>query len=140
MELAQYLILQLLNTIPTDFSKAVKVYTMATVSNWAAYKDNHVYNGKLTIKNATGHVLTTLNVTFKKELPTAPTGFSVKSEQLTNGVYYSYLNPDNWGATLANAGTMPLGQVFNFGAGTIGNFETTFAASQGADDDRLRLL
>lgn len=112
-----------------DFSTATKVYTMATVSDWLAYKDNKVYNGKLTIKDALGHVLATLNVSFKKVLPTAPEGFSVKSEQLTNGVYYSYLNPDNWSAPNASAGTMPLGQVFNFGLGTLSKYETTFAAS-----------
>ena len=119
-----------LGTIPADFTKAKKVYTMPTVNDWLAYKDNKVYNGKLTIKNATGHVLATLDVTFKKVLPTAPEGFSVKTSQFeTDGVYYSYLVPDNWTAPSATAGTMSLDQVFNFGTGTLANYETTFAAS-----------
>jgi len=113
-----------------DFSKVTKVYTQALVDDWLAYKDNKVYNGKLTIKNGTGHTLATLDVTFKKVLPTAPEGFSVKTSQFaTDGVYYSYLVPDNWAAPSATAGTMLLNQVFNFGTGTLGSFETTFAAS-----------
>ncbi len=113
-----------------DFSKVTKVYTRATVPNWLAYKDNKVYNGKLTIKNATGHVLATLDVTFKKVLPTAPEGFSVKTNQFSSdGVYYSYLEPDVWTAPNATAGTMDLDQVFNWGTGTLANYETTFAAS-----------
>lgn len=113
-----------------DFSKVTKVYTRATIPNWLAYKDDKVYNGKLTIKNATGHVLATLDVTFKKVLPTAPEGFSVKTSQFSSdGVYYSYLEPDVWTAPNATAGTMDLDQVFNWGTGTLANFETTFAAS-----------
>ena len=115
-----------------DFSKVTKVYTQATVPNWLAYKDNKVYNGKLTIKNATGHTLATLDVTFKKVLPTAPEGFSVKTNQIaSDGVYYSYLEPNVWTAPTATAGTMPLDQVFNFGSGTLASYETTFAASAG---------
>jgi len=113
-----------------DFSKVTKVYTQALVDDWLAYKDNKVYNGKLTIKNGTGHTLATLDVTFKKVLPTAPEGFSVKTSQFaTDGVYYSYLVPDFWPATTATAGTMPLNQVFNWGTGTPGNYETAFATT-----------
>jgi hypothetical protein len=112
-----------------DFSKVTKVYTQATVANWLAYKDNKVYNGKLTIKNATGHVLATLDVTFKKVLPTALEGFSVKTNQVVNGVYNAYLEPDDWTAPKATTGTMPLDQVFNWGTGTLGNYETAFATT-----------
>jgi len=112
-----------------DFSKGVKVYTMPAVSDWLAYKDGKVYNGKLTIKNATGHVLATLDVTFKKELPIVPAGFSVKTNQVVNGVYNAYLVPNTWTAPNATAGTMSLDQVFNWGTGTLANFETTFASS-----------
>lgn len=118
--------------VTADFSKVTKVYTQALVADWLAYKDNKVYNGNLTIKDATGHVLATLDVTFKKVLPTAPEGFSVKTNQIADdGIYYSYLEPDVWTAPLANNGTMSLGEVFNFGTGTLTNYETTFAASAG---------
>ena len=118
-------------SVGTDFSKVTKAYTKARVNNWLAYKDNKVYNGKLTIKNATGHVLATLNVTFKKVLPTAPEGFSVKTNQIgSDGIYRCYLEPNDWTAPNATEGTMSLDQVFNFGTGTLGRYETIFAASK----------
>lgn len=120
-----------LGTIPADFSKVTKVYTIATQSDWLNYKDNKEYKGKLTIKNTTNHVLATLEVTFKKVLPGVPAGFSVKSEQISSdGVYYSYLIPDTWVANNANKGEMGLDQVFNFGTGTLERYETTFEASE----------
>lgn len=116
--------------VTADFSKVTKIYTKAKVNDWLAYKDNKEYKGTLTIKNATGHVLTTFEVTFKKVLPAAPSGFSVKTNQIaSDGVYYSYLVPDDWTAPNATQGTMSLDQVFNFGTGTLANYETTFAAS-----------
>ena len=117
--------------VPSDFSKVKKIVAVPTQANWLSYKDNKVYKGTLTIKNATGHVLTTMEITMKKELPTAPAGFSVKTNQIgEDGIYRSYLQPDTWTAPNATLGTMPLAQVFNWGTGTIGQFETTFAASQ----------
>lgn len=118
-------------SVGTDFSKVTKAYTIAKVNNWLAYKDNKVYNGKLTIKNATGHVLATLNVTFKKVLPTAPEGFTVKTNQIgSDGIYRCYLEPNVWAAPNATEGTMSLDQVFNFGTGTLTRYETIFAASK----------
>ena len=118
-------------TIPTDFSLVKTVYAKATQTSWLNYKDDKVYNGKLSIKNSTGHVLATLNVTFKKVLPTsAPSGFSVKSGQLTNGIYNCYLIPNDWTAPNATEGKMPLAQVFNYGEGTPANYKITFAASK----------
>ncbi len=117
--------------VTANFANVKKVYTVATVNNWLQYTDNKIYNGTLTINNASGNVLRTFNVSFKKVLPTgAPAGFSVKTNQIANdGVYYSYLVPDNWTAPTATQGTMPLDQVFNFGSGLLINYQTTFAAS-----------
>ncbi|MBF6628531.1 MAG: cell surface protein, partial [Proteiniphilum sp.] len=117
--------------VTANFANVTKVYTVATVNDWLQYTDNKVYNGTLTINNSLGNVLRTLNVSFKKVLPTgAPAGFSVKTNQIaTDGVYYSYLVPDNWTAPLATQGTMPLDQVFNFGSGLLANYQTIFAAS-----------
>ena len=116
-----------------DFSAVKKIVAVPTEVSWLAYKDGKVYNGKLTIKNATGHVLTTMNVTFKKELPTtAPAGFSVKSGQLENNVWNAYLEPSTWAAASPYniTGTMSLSDLYNLPTGTAGNFITTFAASQ----------
>ncbi|MDD2329118.1 MAG: cell surface protein, partial [bacterium] len=117
--------------VTANFANVKKVYTVATVNDWLEYTDNKVYSGTLTINNANGNVLRTLNVSFKKVLPTgAPEGFSVKTNQIaTDGVYYSYLVPNDWTAPLAIQGTMPLNQVFNFGTGLLANYQTTFAAS-----------
>lgn len=115
--------------VTADFSKVTKIYTKALVNDWLAYKDNKEYKGTLTIKNATGHVLTTFEVTFKKVLPAAPSGFSVKTNQVVNGVYNAYLEPNVWTAPTATTGTMLLNQVFNWGTGTLANYETAFATT-----------
>ncbi len=119
-------------SVTANFANVKKIYTVATVNNWLQYTDNKVYNGTLTINNSLGNVLRSLNVTFKKVLPTgAPAGFSVKTNQIADdGVYYSYLVPDNWTAPNATQGTMGLDQVFNFGTGLLTNYQTIFAASQ----------
>lgn len=121
-----------------DFEDVVAIHTVPTASSWLAYEDDKVYNGTLVIKNETGHVIATLKVTFKKELPTtAPSGFSIKTNQLgSDGIYRSYLVPTlgddtpSWTAPNATHGSMPLDQVFNFiGDALTGvdNFEVIFA-------------
>jgi hypothetical protein len=132
----------LFNTTSTDatgirFEDVAKIYTVPTATSWLAYEDDKVYNGTLTVKNTTGHVIATLKVTFKKTLPTgAPEGFSIKTNQLgTDGIYRSYLIPMqgttvNWTAPLATNGSMPLSQVFNFtgdALAAVANFEVIFA-------------
>src|SRR5690554_4580149 len=78
-----------------DFEDVTTIHTVPTALSWLAYEDDKVYNGTLVIKNETGHVIATLKVTFKKELPTtAPSGFSIKTNQLgSDGIYRSYLVP-----------------------------------------------
>ena len=126
-------------SINADFSKVTKVYTEATLNDWKAYKDNKEYKGALTIKNATNHVLSTVNVTFKKVLPTAgPTDFSVKTNQIVDGVYTAYLVPDTWAASSATAGTMPLSDLFNFGA-SAADIVTTFANSAPAPNSSVSI-
>lgn len=136
--------------ITADFSKVTKVHTVATVNDWLAYKDNKVYKGKLVIKNASDHVLATLEVTFKKELPTAaPKGFSAKTSQIVNGVYNAYLVPTidgsnaAWTAPNASHGMMKLTNVFNFeddAAGKKANFNFSFAASKEDSSTPVKLI
>jgi hypothetical protein len=59
----------LFNTTSTDatgirFEDVAKIYTVPTATSWLAYEDDKVYNGTLTVKNTTGHVIATLKVTF----------------------------------------------------------------------------
>jgi len=133
----------------TSFEDVAKIYTVPTATSWLAYNDNKVYNGTLTIKNATGHELATLKVTFKKVLPTsAPTGFSVKTNQIgTDGIYRSYLIPMqngviNWTAPNATHGSMPLDQVFNFtgdALASVANFDVIFADAYRSGNDIVDL-
>ena len=132
-----------------SFEDVAKIYTVPTATSWLAYEDNKVYNGTLSIKNATGHELATLKVTFKKVLPTdAPSGFSVKTNQLgTDGIYRSYLIPMqsgtvNWTAPNATHGSMPLDQVFNFtgdALASVDNFDVIFADADRSGSDIVDL-
>ena len=121
-----------LTAFPADFSKVAKVYTVPALTNdWKAYEDNKTYNGTLTIKNATGHVLATMNVSMTKVLPTvAPAGFSIKTAQVVDGIYNCYMIPDAWTAETATKGTMKMSEVFNYGKGAPANYNISFAASQ----------
>ncbi len=125
------------NTFPADFSKVAKVYTVPTVDDWTKYEDNKTYNGTLTIKNASGHVLATMKVSMTKVLPTTiPAGFSVKTAQVADGIYNCYMIPMNdangiaWTAETATKGSMKMSEVFNYGTGAAANYNITFATSK----------
>ena len=125
------------NTFPADFSKVAKVYTVPTVNDWTKYEDNKTYNGTLTIKNASGHVLATMKVSMTKVLPTTiPAGFSVKTAQVTDGIYNCYMIPMDdangiaWIAETATKGSMKMSEVFNYGTGAAANYNITFATSK----------
>ena len=126
-----------LNAFPTDFSKVAKVYTTPTVNDWTKYEDNKSYMGSLTIKNASGHILATMKVSMTKVLPVGiPSGFSVKTAQIANGIYNCYMIPMDaagniaWTAETAEKGSMKMSEVFNFGTGAAANYNITFATSQ----------
>ena len=128
------------NNFPADFSKVAKVYTVPTLNSWTNYVDDKAYNGKLTIYNNTNHVVATMNVSMTKVLPNAiPTGFSVKTAQVAEGIYNCYMIPMadgviSWEANTATEGTMKMSEVFNFGKGTPANYWITFAESTVKDD------
>ncbi|WP_298075010.1 cell surface protein, partial [uncultured Bacteroides sp.] len=114
-----------------DFSKVVKIHTVPTINDWTKYVDNKAYNGTLTIYDVHGSVLATINITMTKQLPTAPEGFSVKTNQLdASGIYNCYLIPDNWAAQQATNGTMDMDYVFNWGAGVPAQYVISFAKAE----------
>ena len=92
-----YCTIQLLQIHSRQISARLpKFYTVPTVDDWTKYEDNKTYNGTLTIKNASGHVLATMKVSMTKVLPnTIPAGFSVKTAQVTDGIYNCYMIPMN---------------------------------------------
>ena len=113
-----------------DFSKVAKVYTMPALPDWTSYEDNKAYNGTLTIKNESGHVLATMNLSMTKVLPTGiPEGFSIKTAQVAEGIYNCYMIPDTWAASQATEGTMEMSEIFNFGKGTPAQYNISFATS-----------
>jgi phage shock protein A len=129
--------------ITADFSKVTKAYTVARDASWLSYKDNKEYKGKLVIKNASDHVLATLEVTFKKELPTAaPKGLTPKAGQIINGVHTSFMVPanSNGDAVITPNGTHGntyLGEIFDFGATDKSKYTFSFANSDKDSDGKL---
>ena len=118
------------NLSDVDFSKVAKVYTMPALPNWTSYEDNKAYNGTLTIKNESGHVLATMNLSMTKVLPSGiPEGFSIKTAQVAEGIYNCYMIPDTWAASQATEGTMEMSEIFNFGKGTPAQYNISFATS-----------
>ena len=127
-----------LNTFSdVDFSKVTKVYTMPALNNWKVYEDNKAYNGTLTIKNESGHVLATMNLSMTKVLPTGiPEGFSIKTAQVAEGIYNCYMIPNTWAASQATEGTMEMSEIFNFGKGTPAQYNISFATSTVDDNNK----
>lgn len=127
-----------LNTFSdVDFSKVTKVYTMPALNNWKVYEDNKAYNGTLTIKNESGHVLATMNLSMTKVLPTGiPEGFSIKTAQVAEGIYNCYMIPNTWAANQATEGTMKMSEIFNFGKGTPAQYNISFATSTVDDNNK----
>ena len=91
-------------------------------------KDGKAYTGKFEVKDADGFLLYTVPVSYTKTIPTTvPEGFTVKTNQVVNGIYNCYLVPTT--ATAATTGSMAMDQIFNFGKGTPAMYEISFAES-----------
>ena len=140
------------NNISVDFTKVTKIYTKPRYDGtagktWADIKDGKAYNGTLTIYNADGFVLTTINISMTKQLPTAPEGFSVKTNQQeeTSGVYNCYLIPSKdgstelWAATQAKYGLMSMNDVFNWGDGEKAQYVISFAKAKNNGKDAIEV-
>ena len=75
------------------------------------YDDNKTYSATISYKNANGNVLKTVTVTLKKQLPTFPTAFQAKVNQLNSeGTLNAFMTPLG---TTAFDGTKDLKQSFN---------------------------
>ena len=95
--------------------KAIKYIKLSIMPNVPASRlvDNETYEGKVTFKVATGGTdagaTTTvgiMNLSVKKVLPTIPTGYSAKANQVVNGKYLCYVLPGTINAALPNDGKM----------------------------------
>ncbi len=124
-----------------DFTKVASVVSVpatgSSLTDWQKYTDGKAYNGILSIFDSNGRSIATLNISMTKNLPTTlPSGFSVKTAQVSSGIYNCYMIPGNdtttpaWGVDAANKGTMKMTEVFNFGKGEKANYNITFDASE----------
>ena len=124
-----------------DWTKVKSVYTLPA-QDWYLYEDGKTYTGVFTLYTESGHVLAKLNVSFTKVLPTAaPEGFSIKTNQVVDGIYNCYLVPmkdgvETWTAKGANQGSMAMDQIFNIPAKLATNFTINFATSDKDKDGK----
>ena len=75
--------------------------------------DEHTYTGDVTFKIYTGAsdggtttTIGTMDLSAKKVMPTVPTGYSAKTNQIVNGKYLCYVLPDATNTALPNNGKM----------------------------------
>ena len=104
----------------STLSQAAKFkLTLNSAAEWIDYTDDKTYTGKLTIKDANNNAVATIDVTFAKQLPTAtqlPDGFQWKANQINEGVYACYLDPETWDSyDPASEGSRKMDQIFTFG-------------------------
>lgn len=107
-----------------------------TADYW--YDDNKTYSVKLAFKNAKGQTLKTLTVNYKKELPSFPSTFQAKVNQLdAAGTLNAFMAPVA-GTTDVTKGSKDLVQSFNGlknGENYDENFVFTFADAMVDPDD-----
>ena len=120
----------------TNINDVVKVASIpANGKAWTDYKDGKANYGTLKAYDTNGFVVATLRVSFTKNIPTsAPEGFSIKTNQVVDGIYNCYLIPMKdgvitWTAEGANQGSMAMDQIFNMPAKYAENFSIKFATS-----------
>lgn len=125
-------------TVPVNApSKDVKYVTidhtaLPVPAYW--YDDNKTYSATISYKNANGNILKTVTVTLKKELPTFPTAFQAKVNQLNaEGTLNAFMTP--LGASAFN-GTKDLKQSFN-GLDNDANYTFIFKDAQKNSADEL---
>ena len=112
----------------TDGLKDIKV-TIEPTADLNQVIDDKSYTGTIKVYDGDGFLLYTVPVSYTKTLPkTTPNGFSVKTNQVVNGIYNCNIVTNT--ATGADKGTMDMDQVFNWGEGAAAMYEITFAASK----------
>ena len=113
-------------------------YAQIVFNNAADYIDDKTYTQTATITNQNGNVLMNLSISATKKLPEGLKKYTLKDNQIVNGVYKCYLLPDgeadpaNWNAaTPATEGTMDMKNVINFDKDYIWNYAVKFAETTG---------
>ena len=131
-------------------------YAQIIFNDAAKYIDDKTYTQTATITNKNGNVLMNLSISATKKLPEGLKKYTLKDNQIVNGVYKCYLlpggeaDPANWNAaTPATEGTMDMKNVINFDKDYIWNYAVKFAETTGdknkepvmayADDFKLKV-
>ena len=96
------------------------------------YKDGGTYSGTFNIRNEKDAVVRTVKVSFTKEMPTFPSEFSMKNNQLTNGAKEVVVNINNWN----NNPVHNLGTAFN-GISTADNAIVDWNYTFTSDNDQI---
>ena len=113
-------------------------YAQIIFNDAAKYIDDKTYTQTATITNKNGNVLMNLSISATKKLPEGLKKYTLKDNQIVNGVYKCYLlpggeaDPANWNAaTPATEGTMDMKNVINFDKDYIWNYAVKFAETTG---------
>ena len=101
-------------------------------SSPSMYKDGGTYSGTFNIRNEKDAVVRTVKVSFTKEMPTFPSEFSMKNNQLTNGAKEVVVNINNWN----NDPVHNLGTAFN-GISTADNAIVDWNYTFTSDNDQI---
>ena len=96
------------------------------------YKDGGTYSGTFNIRNEKDAVVRTVKVSFTKEMPTFPSEFSMKNNQLTNGAKEVVVDINNWN----NNPVHNLGTAFN-GISTADNAIVDWNYTFTSDNDQI---
>ena len=96
------------------------------------YKDGGTYSGTFNIRNEKDAVVRTVKVSFTKEMPTFPSEFSMKNNQLTNGAKEVTVDINNWN----NNPVHNLGTAFN-GISTADNAIVDWNYTFTSDNDQI---
>lgn len=125
-------------TVSGDNLKDAAYVKFSWLYEAADYQDNQTYTQVVTFKNANGNILKEVTMKMTKVMPTDfPSSFSAKANQIVNGTYTCYLQPntDSWliGADPVSAGYMDLASAFN--GLNDSNIKFTFAGSQKVGND-----
>ena len=96
------------------------------------YKDGGTYSLTFNIRNGKDAVVRTVKVSFTKEMPTFPSEFSMKNNQLTNGAKEVVVDFNNWNINPVHN----LGTAFN-GISTADNAIVDWNYTFTSDNDQI---
>ena len=112
-QVSRYISSGVATTVPLSILKDIKNIKIVFHKQAKELVDEHTYTGDVTFKIYTGAsdggtttTIGTMDLSAKKVMPTVPTGYSAKTNQIVNGKYLCYVLPDATNTALPNNGKM----------------------------------